>query len=89
MNRRLIKTKTEAIHFPIATHKMSRMSARDREHLMKAFEEGQEFIPLTSDIGVSRPSFYRIIRTFCDGYREALSSSGPTEASGRHLSLSF
>lgn len=44
---------------------MSRVPQVDREHLIRAFEEGRDFIKLASEIGVSRRSAYRIVRTFC------------------------
>ena len=56
---------------------MSRISAIDREHLIKAFEDGRDIVRLTSAIGVSRRSAYRIVRSFCDeGRRQALPQSG-------------
>jgi len=56
---------------------MTRVSLINREHLIRAYEEGRDFIKLASDIGVSRRSAYRIVRIFSDeGRRRPLPHAG-------------
>lgn len=45
---------------------MPRIRSVDREHFIKAFEEGRDFVKLASEIGGSRRAVYRIVRTFSD-----------------------
>ena len=57
--------------------RMPRISTVDRNHLISAFEEGRDYVQLASEIGVSRRSAYRIVRTFSqEGRRRPLPQAG-------------
>lgn len=64
---------------------MPRVSASDRNHIIRAYEEGRDFISLANDLNINRRTAYRIVHVF---QRKNRRLCLPANCGGRHKILS-
>ena len=64
---------------------MPRVNASDRNHIIRAYEEGRDFIALADDLNINRRTAYRIVQIF---QRENRRTCLPMNRGGRHKIIS-